>query len=251
MPSCRSYTPPLWLWNVDNLSTVYKEAIQLSHDLFEKDSQHHMAKIHPGLLLLASTASWCNHSFVGPVISTGKITASRRNCSTANYLRASAPKEARKSASKTHWKSPWNLLISPLIAWNIWRRTETSGVKLSNVERMSVKSEETQQLSYAGNLEKAQLHQPLPLPSLVPTVKDSSTHRLVSLAICAFTDAIPNHKVDQMVFIDYDGQRREKEMTLRIQVLKLTFENKNQRKITLVREISFWRINIVNRIRPI
>ena len=41
------YHPPLWLWNVDNLSTTYKEAKPLSHDLSEEDYWDHMAKIHP------------------------------------------------------------------------------------------------------------------------------------------------------------------------------------------------------------
>ena len=78
-----------------------------------------------------STPSWWNHSFVGPVIlSTWKITDSRRNCFAANYLQP-------------------DLSASPLMAWNIWRMTETSGVKLSNVEWKSVKPEEMLQLSYA------------------------------------------------------------------------------------------------------
>ena len=54
-----------------------------------------------------------------------------------NCLRASAFKKARKSASKTHWRSSWNLSVLPLIAWNIWYKTERSGMKLSNVERKS------------------------------------------------------------------------------------------------------------------
>ena len=73
------------------------------------------------------------------------------------------------------------------------------------VRKKSVKPEETQQLSCAGNLEKAL---PLLPPFLVLTAQDSSAHRLVSLAICALTDAFFNQKVDQMVLINYDGQRR-------------------------------------------
>ena len=141
------------------------------------------------------------------MLSAWKITTSQRNCSMANYLRASTSKEARKSASKTPWWSPWNLLVPLLIAWNIWRRTETSGVKLSNIEQKSVKPEETQQLSCAGNLEKVLLNQPLPSPCLVLTVQDSFAHKLVSLAICTLTDAFLNCKVYQMVLIDYNGQR--------------------------------------------
>ena len=71
-----------------------------------------------------------------------------------------------------------------------------------------MKPEETQQLSCAGNLEKALLHQPLQPSFFVLTAQDSSMHRLVSFAICKFTDAFLNHKVDQMVLINYDGQRR-------------------------------------------
>ena len=114
----------------------------------------------------------------------------------------SAPKEARISTSKTHWGYPWNLSLSPLIAWNIWFRTETSVVRLSDMEQMSLKQEETQQLSCTGNLE------PLPPPFLVLTAQDSSAHRLVTLPICALTDVLLNHKVDRIVIIDYDGQRR-------------------------------------------
>ena len=44
---CRSYHPPLWLWNVDNLSIAYKEAKRLSHDIYEEDSRLHMPKSHP------------------------------------------------------------------------------------------------------------------------------------------------------------------------------------------------------------
>ena len=120
---------------------AYKEAKPLSHDLSEEDSRHHTAKTHLWHRSLnsgffpACTPSWCNHGFVGSVIlSAWKITTTRRNCSTANWLRESAPKEARKSASKT-----WNLSVLPLVAKNIWHRTETSGVKLSNVEQKSVK----------------------------------------------------------------------------------------------------------------
>ena len=75
--------------------------------------------------------------------------------------------------------------------------------EVSNVEWKSVKPEETQQLSYVGNLEK-----PLPPPFLVLTAQDFCTQIVVSLAICTLTDAFLNHKVDQMVLIDYDGQRR-------------------------------------------
>ena len=81
-------------------------------------------------------------------------------------------------------------------------------MKLSNVQQKSLKPEETQQLNCTGNLEKALPYQPLPPSILVLTAQDSSAHRLVSLAICALSDPILNHKVDQMVLIDYDGQRR-------------------------------------------
>ena len=79
-----------------------------------------------------------------------------------------------------------------------------SCVKLSDVERKSEKQIGTQQMNCTGNLEKAQPHQP---PFLVLTVQDSSELRLVSWAICALSDPDLNHKVDQMVVIDYDGQK--------------------------------------------
>ena len=126
----------------------------------------------------------------------------------ANYLKASAFKEAGKSASKTHLRSPGYLAVSTLIVWNIWRRTGISDMKLSNVERKSVKTEETQQLSCAENLEKTLPHQSLLPTFLVLTAQDSLVYRLISLAICAFTNTFLNHKVDQIVLIDYDGQRR-------------------------------------------
>ncbi len=73
-----------------------------------------------------------------------------------------------------------------------------------------MKQEGRQQLSYTGMLEKALTHQPLPPPFLVLTTQDSSMHGLVSLAIGALTDAFLIHKADQMVLIDYEGQRRIK-----------------------------------------
>ena len=59
-------------------------------------------------------------------------------------------------------------------------------------------------LSCAGNLEKALPHESLPPPFLVLTAQDSFVHRLISLAICTLTDSFLNHKVDQMVVIDYN-----------------------------------------------
>ena len=156
---------------------------------------------------LSIPSYWCNHSFVGPIMFyTWKIPATQRNCSSENCLRASALKQARKSASKAHWRSPRNLSASPLISRNIYHRSETSGTKLSNGKRKYIKPEETQKLSSKENLEKA--HQPLPPSFLALTAQDSSAHRLLSLAIYALTDASLNHKIDQMVRIDYDGQRR-------------------------------------------
>ena len=81
--------------------------------------------------------------------------------------------------------------------------------ELSNVDQKSVKLEETQQLSCTGHLEKA-----LPLPFLVLTAQYSLKHRSVSLAICTLTDAFLNHKVDQMVLINYDGQIRSPNMNI-------------------------------------
>ena len=58
-----------------------------------------------------------------------------------------------------------------------------------------MKPEETQQLNSAGSLEKTPPHQPVPPPFLVLTVQDFSSHRLVSLAICALTDPVLNHSL--------------------------------------------------------
>ena len=111
--------------------------------------------------------------------------------------------QGQKKRFKNTLRSPWNLSVSSLIARNIWRRTETSGMKLSNVERKSVKPEEVQQL-ICERLPR----QPLSLPFLVLTTQDSSAHRLVSLDLCTLTVASLNRKVDQMILIDYDWQRR-------------------------------------------
>ena len=62
----------------------------------------------------------------------------------------------------------------------------------------------------ATNLKEVLPHQLLPPPFLVHTTQDSSAHKLVSLAICALMDSILNHKVDLMVRIDYNGQRRRR-----------------------------------------
>ena len=72
--SCCSYHPPLWLWNMDNLSMAYKEAKLLSHDLSEEDSQHHMTKHIPATkvltwaffpnidtILMQSQLHWASH----------------------------------------------------------------------------------------------------------------------------------------------------------------------------------------------
>ena len=81
-----------------------------------------------------------------------------------------------------------------------------------------MKQEETQQLSCTGNLKKALPHQPLPPPFIRLIAKDSSAHRLVSFAIGSLTDAFLNHKVDQMVLIDYEGERRKKENNIYIYI---------------------------------
>ena len=47
----------------------------------------------------------------------------------------------------------------------------------------------------------------------------SSAHRLVSLDICALTDSVLNNKVDQMVLIDYDGQKKKKKTKNRFSYL--------------------------------
>ena len=80
--------------------------------------------------------------------------------------------------------------------------------KWREVVKRGVKPEETQRLSCVGNLEKALPHQPLPPPFLVLTAQHSSTHRLIPLTTCALTDVFFIHNVNQMVLIDYDGQRR-------------------------------------------
>ena len=82
-----------------------------------------------GLLFSVYIPSWCNYSFVG-----ADITASHGN-----------------------W-SPWNLSVSLLISWKIWRKTETSGVKLPRKARMSVKQERMQLLKSSGSIEKALCH---------------------------------------------------------------------------------------------
>ena len=79
-------------------------------------------------------------------------------------------------------------------------------MKLSNMEQKSVKQEGMQQLSCAGNLEKALPYQPLLPPFLVLTAQDFRAQ----IGLCSFMDPVLHHKVDQMVLLDYDGQRRRK-----------------------------------------
>ena len=72
-----------------------------------------------------------------------------------------------------------------------------------------MKQKETQRLRCARNLEKALPHQPLPPPFHILTAQYSSAHRLVSLVLSALTDPVLNHKVNQMVLIDYEWTKRE------------------------------------------
>ena len=142
------------------------------------------------------------------MLSTRKITASRRNCFTANYFGASARQKARKRASKTYWRSSWNRSVSTLITWNIWRRTERSGVKFSNMERKSVKPDEMQQLSCAGNFRKVTAMSATATTILLPTSRRLFRVKISLISHLHTTDAFLNHKVDQMVLIYYDEQRR-------------------------------------------
>ena len=113
-------------------------------------------------------------------------------------------------------------------------RTEINGVKLSNVERKSVKSEGKQQLSNAGH--KALPHQPLPPPFLVLTVQDSSTHKLASLAICVLKDTVLNHRLMKWYSLTImDKEEREQLMyftvlslVLRLNILINILEKKGK-----------------------
>ena len=82
-----------------------------------------------------------------------------------------------------------------------WHEVVKCGAKVCETRR-------NKQLSCIENLEKALPHQSLLPPFLILAAQNSSTHRLVSLAICTLMDAFLNHKIDHMVLIDYDGQRR-------------------------------------------
>ena len=128
IPSCHSYHPLLWLWNVDNLSMAYKEAKPLLHDLSEEDSWNHMAKTHPRHWSFNSgfsshpdaiTASlgWscCLHERSPPP----KETALQWTVSGQ-----ALPRRPEKALQRHIWRSPWNLSALPLIAWNIWRKTD-------------------------------------------------------------------------------------------------------------------------------
>ena len=142
------------------------------------------------------------------MLSTWKITAYRRKCSTANCLRASAPKEAKKCFKDTWKVSMKSFSISPDCREYLVQNRDKKGEVVKCGVKV-VKPEKTKQLNCAGNLEKAMPHQPLAPPFFALTAQDSSVHRLVSLAICILIDAFLHHNVDQMVLIDYDGQRRE------------------------------------------
>ena len=198
-----SFLPPSFM--------VVKCGQPLSHDLSEEDSWHHRTKTHPDsevltraslpsiyTILMQSQLHWAGHVVLM------KDHHFPKKLLYCELSLSKCSQGSKKRYYKTHWRFPRNLSVSPLIAWNIWRRTE----KLSNVERKSVKPKEMQQLSCAGNLEKALPHQPLPPSFLILTAEDSPAHRLVSLAICELRDAFLNHKVDLMVLIHYHGQRR-------------------------------------------
>ena len=74
--------------------------------------------------------------------------------------------QGQKKHFKDTLKVSMKSIIITLIAWNIWRSTDRSDVKLPNVGRKPVKQEGMLQLSCAGNLEKTLPHQPL-LPSFL------------------------------------------------------------------------------------
>ena len=197
IPSCRSYRPPLWLWNVNNLSTAYKEAEPLSHDLYEEDSRHHLAKTDPDTevltrvslpsiytILMQSQLHWAGHVVhkkhhrLPKKLLYGELSQGKRS--------EGGPKKRFKDTLEVPMKS---FDVAP-------NCLETSGVKLSNAERKFVKPEETQQLSCAGNIEKALSHQPLLSPFHVLTAQ-----------IGLISNAFLKRKVYQMVLIDYIGQR--------------------------------------------
>ena len=149
--SCRSYHPPLWLWNLDNLSTGYKEGKPLSHDQSVEDSRYHMAKTHPWHRSFNSSfSSQRLHHLDTIIVSVGRSCPHKRSPPSEKIAQQQTvsgqtlPGRIEK-VLKRHWMSPWNLSVSPLITWNIWHRTETRGVKLSNVGRRSVKPKKKKQ----------------------------------------------------------------------------------------------------------
>ena len=210
IPSCHSYHPLLWQWNVDNLSTAYKEAKPLLHAQSEEDSQHHMAKTHPRhqSFNLGFSSQYLHHhdeiSFIGPVmLSTWKITASWRNCSMVNCLRTSTPKETRRKFFKDTLKVSIKSfgIIPNCLEYLVhdrskWHEVIKQGAQVCETRR-NVATELCRKLGKSTAATIPCSHCPRLFHAYIGLISHWCTHRW-----------LPHYKVDQMVLIDYNGQRR-------------------------------------------
>ena len=150
IPSCRTYPPPLWLWNMDNFSIAYKEAKPLSHEQSEEDSWHHIGKTHPRHRSFNLCFSFQRLHYLDAITASlnwsccpyERSPLSEKNCSTVNYLRASALMEAWKSASKTHFMKFFgitpNCLEYQAQNRDKWHEVVKHGAKVCEIRRNAV-----------------------------------------------------------------------------------------------------------------
>ena len=180
---------------------AYKEAKPLSHNLSEEDSRYHKTHKHiPDIEVL----TWASLSNIYTILMQLKL---RWACL---HKRSLPPEETalwKTVSGQALPRRPEKVLQRHTeglheIFWycssclkylaqdrDKWHEVIRRGTKVWGTRRNTATEP-------AGNLEKVLLHQPLPLPFLVLTAQDFFIHRLVSLTICALTDAFLNHKVD-------------------------------------------------------
>ena len=120
--SCRSYHPPLWLWNMDYLSTAYKDAKTLSLNLSEEDSWHHMAKTHPWPWSFNSgfSTQYLHHldaitTLLGLSCCLHERSLPPKKTALQWTILGQALTRRLEKALQKNWRSSWNLLVSPQI----------------------------------------------------------------------------------------------------------------------------------------
>ena len=121
IPSCYFYHSPLPRGNMNNLSMAYTKAKPLSHDLSEEDYRHHMAKTHPRHRNFNScfSSQHLHHpDAIRASLGRSSFTHEWSLPTEESALRRTASEKARLRRPEKMLKrrrSPWNILISPLI----------------------------------------------------------------------------------------------------------------------------------------